>query len=82
MHSRITINLNINRTSTSCSNHTCKEGVVKTSEAEEEEEDLVEEEIRLHAINKQVTMPDISWNLQRHVHTVRDKTIMCSNVPN
>ena len=30
-------------------NHTCREGGVETFE-EEEEEDLVEEEVRLHAI--------------------------------
>ena len=83
MRSKITISHNINRTSTPHNNHTLKEGVVETSEVEEEEEeDLVEEEIKLHPItmDNQVTMPDISWKLRRHVHIVRDMTIMWRNV--
>ena len=80
MRSRITITRNINRISTPHINHTLKEGVAENSEAEEEE-GFVEEEVRLHAItvDKQVTVPEISWNLWRHVHTVMDMTIMWSN---
>ena len=64
-HNKITIICITNRISTHHNNYTCKEGVVETSEAKEEEEDLVEEEVRLHAItvDNQVTIPDISWNL-------------------
>ena len=82
MHNRITIICNINRINTPYSNQTLKEGVVENSEVEEEEEDLVEEEVMLHAItmDNQVTMPDISWNLRSHVHTIRDRTIMWINV--
>ena len=81
MHHRTNISRNISTISTQSSNHTLKEGVVETSK-EEEEEDLEKEEVRLHAItvDNQVTIPDISWNMQRHVHTVRDMTIMWSNV--
>ena len=56
--------------------------MVETSNEEEEEQDSIEEEVKLHDItmDNQVTMREISWNLQRHVHTVRDRTIMWSNV--
>ena len=82
MHNIITISCNINRINTPYNNHTLKEGVAETLEAEEEEEDLVEEEVMLHAItvDNQGTMPEIACNLRRHVHTVRDRTIMWSNV--
>ena len=46
---KITINCNINRISIPYIHHTFKEGVVGTSEEEEVEEDLVEEEVRLDA---------------------------------
>ena len=46
---RITISRNINRISIPHINHTFREGVVGNSEEEEVEEDLVEEEARLHA---------------------------------
>ena len=49
-HNIITIIRNINRISIPHSNHTFREGVVGTSEEEEVEEDLVEEEVRLHDI--------------------------------
>ena len=54
--------------------------MLKTSEAEEE--DLVEGEVRFDAItvDSHVTMPEIPWNMQIHVHIVRDMTIMYSNV--
>ena len=60
MHHRTNINRNISTISTHNSNHTLREGVVETSE--EEEEDLVEEEAKLRAItmDNQVTTPDIS----------------------
>ena len=50
-----------NRTNTPSIKHTLKEGVVENSEAEEEE-DLVEAEVRLHAItmDNQVIMLEIS----------------------
>ena len=51
MRSKITINCPTSRIDTLHNNHTLKEGVVGFSEAEEEEEDLIEEEFRLHAIN-------------------------------
>ena len=56
--------------------------MVETSEEEVEEEVLVEEEVKLHAIivENQVTMPDIVWNLQIHVHFVKGRTIMWRNV--
>ena len=75
------ISRNTSKITTPHNNHTLREGMVETSEAEEEE-DLAEEEVRLHAItvNNRVTMLEISWNLQRHVHTIRDRTIMWSNV--
>ena len=58
MHHRIKINRNTNRISTPHSNHTLKEGAVETWD-EEEEEDLEEEEVRLHVItmDNQVTIP-------------------------
>ena len=61
MHSKITISCTINRTSTPRINHTPKEGVVETLEVEEEEY-LVEEEVKLHAITveNQVTTLEIS----------------------
>ena len=81
MHHRTNINLHTNRTSTHLNNKTHKEGVLETSEAEEDE-DLTEKEVRLHAIivDSWVTMPDISKNLQRCVPIVKDRTIMWSNV--
>ena len=73
-----------NRTSTHHNSHIRREGVVENSEKEVEEVDLVEEEAKLLAITVEnwVTMPDISYNLRRHVHTVRDRTIMSNNVLN
>ena len=55
---------------------------MENSEAEEEDEDSVEEEVRLHSItiNNQVIILEISWSLQRHAHTISDMTIMWSNV--
>ena len=51
--------------------------MVETSEIEEEK-DLVEEEVRLHAITMDswVIMPDIVKNLQIHAHIVKCRTIM------
>ena len=48
----------------------------------EEDEDLAEEEVKLHAIivDNWVTMPDISNTLQRRVPIVKDRTIMWRNV--
>ena len=82
MHNKITVGRTTNKISTRHNNHTLKEGVVETSEEEVEEEALLEGEVRLHAItvDNQVTMPEIAWNLQGHVHTVKDKTIMWRNV--
>ena len=82
MCNKINTNCTTSRISTRHNNHTLKEGVVETSEEEVEEESLLEGEVRLHAItvDNQVTMPEIAWNLQGHVHTVRDKTIMWTNV--
>ena len=59
---QITIYRNINRINIPHNNHTFREGVVGNSEEEEVEEDLVEEEVRLHAITveKRVTILDIS----------------------
>ena len=78
MRNIITTSRTTSRINTHHNNHTLKEGVVETSEEEAEEEDLVEGEVILHAItmDNQVTMPNISWNLQRHVHTIRDRNIM------
>ena len=60
-HNKIPIGHTASRTSTHHSNHTCREGVVETSEEEVEEEDLVEEEAKLRAItlDNQVTIPYI-----------------------
>ena len=57
MHNKITINRTTGRTSTPHSKHAHREMVVETLEAEEEEV-LVEEEVKLHAItvDNQVTM--------------------------
>ena len=57
--------------------------MAKNSEEEVEEEDLVEEEVKLHAItvNNWAIMPEIVRNLQRHVPIAKRKTIMWSNVP-
>ena len=62
MHNKITISRNINIINTLQSNHTLKEGVVENSKEEAEEEVLVEEEVKLHAITveNQVTMSYIS----------------------
>ena len=49
-HKKTPINHTTNRTSTQHNNHTRMEGVVETSEEEVEEEDLVEEEAKLHDI--------------------------------
>ena len=59
---KTTTNITTNRISTPHSNHTRKEGVVETSKEEAEEEVLVEEEVKSHAItvDNQVTMPNIS----------------------
>ena len=56
--------------------------MVENLEEEAEEEDLVEGEVRLHAItvDNQVTMLEISKSLQKHVHIVKVRTIMWSNV--
>ena len=56
------ITLTTSRISTCHSNHTRKEGVVETSEEEVEEEYLVEEDAKLHAItvDNWVTMPEIA----------------------
>ena len=61
---RINISCNTSIISIPHSNHTLREGVVETSEAEEEE-DLAEEEVRLHAItvNNRVTMLEIARSL-------------------
>ena len=65
MRNRITINRPTNRISTLHNNHTLREGVVETLEEEAEEEDLVEEEVKLHAITmeNQAIMQNISRNL-------------------
>ena len=55
---------------------------MENSEEEVEEEVLVEEKVKSHDItlDNKVTMPEIAYNLKRHAHTVRDMTIMWSNV--
>ena len=55
--------------------------MVETSE-EEGEEDLAEEEVRLHAItmDSQAISIEIVRSLQRHVHIVKRRTIVWSNV--
>ena len=80
MCNKITITRITSRTSTPYTKHTHKEGVVETLEVEDE--DLVEEGVRLHAItvDNWVTMPEIARILQRHVHIVKDRTIMWRNV--
>ena len=61
MYNRTPINHTTSRTNNHHSNHTRKEGVAKNSEEEVEEEDLVEEKVKLHAIilDNWVTMPNI-----------------------
>ena len=58
---KIPISHSTTRTNIHHNNHTRREGVAKNSEEEVEEEDLVEEEVKLHAItvDNQVTMPEI-----------------------
>ena len=61
--------------------HTLREGGVETSEVEDEE-DLVEEEVRLHAItmeNLNIIL-DIFRNLERHFLTTKHMTIIWSDV--
>ena len=55
--------------------------MVENSE-EEEEDDLAEEEVRLHDITmeKWAIMLEISKSLQRHIHIAKRKTIMWNNV--
>ena len=55
---------------------------METSKEEVKVEVLVGEEVKLHAItmDNQVTMPEIAWNPQIHVHIVKGRTIMWSNV--
>ena len=50
MCNTITTSRITHRINTHHNNHTLREGVVETSKAEEVEQDLVEEEVRLHAI--------------------------------
>ena len=50
MHNKTPISHTTNRTNTHYNNHTHREGVVETSKEEAEEEVLVEEEVKLHAI--------------------------------
>ena len=77
MHLRISMRLRIN---THYNKHTFREGVVET--LEEEEEDLVEEEVHLHAItlDNWAIMLDISKSQQIHVDIAKRRTIMWSNV--
>ena len=50
MHSKTPISKTTNRTSTHINNYTLREGVVENLEEAAEEEVLVEEEVKLHAI--------------------------------
>ena len=61
MHNKTPIIHTTSRTSIHHSNHTRREGVAETSEEKVEEEDLVEEEVKLRAIivDNRVTIPDI-----------------------
>ena len=67
--------------STHHSTHTLREGGMETSKVEDAE-DLVEEEVRLHAItmeNLNIIL-DIFRNLERHFLTTKHMTIIWSNV--
>ena len=80
MHCRVSMHCKI---SSHRSNHTLREGGVETSEVEEEEEDLAEEDVKLYAINVDnwAIMQEISMNLKIHVHIAKRRTTMWSNVP-
>ena len=60
-HNKTPISHSTSRTNIYHNNHTCREGVAKTSEEEVEAEDLVEEEVKLRTItmDNRVTMLEI-----------------------
>ena len=77
MHKKIATS----RISISHTNHTHMEAVVGSSE-DELEDTLVEGKVYLHDItmDNHVSTLETSYNPQRHVHIVRDRTSMWSNV--